>query len=243
MDSLKAFLKEKGLYLVCLGLILAATVASIWAIRNVMRGVEQLGAQENTQQGGVTWNPPDTAVNNPASDVPQTTPAPSAPASASSQSSGASSQSAAGRAGSGSSAGSSAQPAASYALPVNGEVLLAFSGDDLVYSETLGDWRTHNGTDYACASGDSIQAAAAGEVTACYSDALWGGVVEITDSQDRVWRYCGVSDTAVEQGQTVNTGDLLGRAGAIPTEEGKLHLHLECKSGEEWLDPAKLIAG
>ena len=52
MDSLKAFLKEKGLYLVCLGLILAATVASIWAIRNVMRGVEQLGAQENTQQGG-----------------------------------------------------------------------------------------------------------------------------------------------------------------------------------------------
>ena len=87
MDSLKAFLKEKGLYLVCLGLILAATVASIWAIRNVMRGVEQLGAQENTQQGGVTWNPPDTAVNNPASDVPQTTPAPSAPASASSQSS------------------------------------------------------------------------------------------------------------------------------------------------------------
>ena len=38
MDSLKAFLKEKGLYLVCLGLILAATVASIWAIRNVMRG-------------------------------------------------------------------------------------------------------------------------------------------------------------------------------------------------------------
>ena len=45
MDSLKAFLKEKGLYLVCLGLILAATVASIWAIRNVMRGVEQLNQQ------------------------------------------------------------------------------------------------------------------------------------------------------------------------------------------------------
>ena len=65
---------------------------------------------------------------------------------------------------------------------MNGEVLLAFSGDDLVYSETLGDWRTHNGTDYACTSGDSILAAAAGQVTACYSDALWGGVVEITDT-------------------------------------------------------------
>ena len=50
MDSLKAFLKEKGLYLVCLGLILAATVASIWAIRNVMRGVEQLNQQNTVQE-------------------------------------------------------------------------------------------------------------------------------------------------------------------------------------------------
>ncbi|HJD21333.1 MAG TPA: M23 family metallopeptidase [Candidatus Gemmiger faecigallinarum] len=242
MDSLKAFLKEKGLYLVCLGLILAATVASIWAIRNVMRGVEQLGEQSTTQEGA-TWDQPDAAVNNPASDVPQTTPAPSAEPPASSSSAGASSPSAAAQAEPGDTAASSALPAASYGLPVKGEVLLAFSGDDLVYNETLGDWRTHNGTDYACVSGDSVQASAAGQVTAVYSDALWGGVVEVTDAEGRVWKYCGVSDAAVEQGDAVATGALLGRAGAIPTEAGALHLHLECIDGETWLDPAEIIAG
>lgn len=243
MDSLKTFLKEKGLYLVCLGLILAATVASIWAIRNVMRGVEQLDAQQDTQQGGVTWNPPDTAVNNPASNVPQATPAPSASSSASSRPSGGQSPSAAAQSGSGGSAASSAQPAASYRQPVNGEVLLAFSGDDLVYNETLGDWRTHNGTDYACVSADSVLASAGGEVTAAYSDALWGGVVEVADLEGITWRYCGISDMAVEQGQKVETGALLGRPGAIPTEDGSLHIHLECRQGDTWLDPEKVIAG
>ena len=242
MDSLKAFLKEKGLYLVCLGLILAATVASIWAIRNVMRGVEQLN-QQNTVQEDATWDQPDTAVNTPASDVPQTTPTPSAAPPVSSSSAGASSPSAAAQGGSGDAAASSAQPAASYGLPVNGEVLLAFSGSDLVYNETLGDWRTHNGTDYACVSGGSILDSAAGTVTAVYSDALWGGVVEVTDAEGRVWKYCGVSDAAVEQGDTVATGALLGRPGAIPTESGALHPHLECIDGETWLDPAEIIAG
>ena len=28
-----------------------------------------------------------------------------------------------------------------------GRVLNAFSGDELVYNKTLGDWRTHNGID------------------------------------------------------------------------------------------------
>ncbi|WP_294497294.1 M23 family metallopeptidase [uncultured Gemmiger sp.] len=242
MDSLKTFLKEKGLYLVCLGLILAATVTSIWAIRNVMRGVEMLGASDPAQEES-PWTAPDTTVNNPASNVPQTTPRPSAPPAASSSPSGASSQSGAGSGRSGTDADSSAQPAASYGLPVNGEVLLAFSGDDLVYNETLGDWRTHNGTDYACVSGDSIQTAAAGQVTAVYSDALWGGVVEVTDAEGRVWKYCGVDDAAVQQGDAVQTGALLGKAGAIPTEAGSLHLHLECLDGETWLDPAEIIAG
>lgn len=243
MDSLKAFWKEKGLYLVCLGLILAATVASIWAIRNVMRGVGQMEAQQNTQQGGAAWNAPDTAVNNPASDVPQPTPAPSAAPSAPPVSSGVPSQSAAASGRSDASAMPSALPAASYALPAPGEVLLAFSGDDLVYHETLGDWRTHNGTDYACAVGDSICAAAGGSVTAAYGDALWGGVVEVTDAEGRVWKYCGVDETAVAQGDTVETGALLGKAGAIPAEEGALHLHLECRSGDTLLDPAEIIAG
>lgn len=40
MNSIKAFLKAKGLYLVCLALVFAATITGIAAIRSVVRGVE-----------------------------------------------------------------------------------------------------------------------------------------------------------------------------------------------------------
>ena len=32
-------------------------------------------------------------------------------------------------------------------LPIQGEVLTAFSVDQLLYNETLDDWRTHDGVD------------------------------------------------------------------------------------------------
>ena len=239
MDSLKAFFREKGLYLICLGLVLAATVTSIWAIRNVVRGVENLN---NTTQEESTWNQPDAAANTPASDVPQSTPKPLEEPSASSSSSGESSQSAAVQGGSGESAASSAPSASSFTAPVDGEITLAFSGDELVYSQTLGDWRTHNGVDYACKTGDAVRASAPGTVSAVYSDALWGSVVEVTDASGNVWKYCGVSEPTVETGDTVKAGEGIGRAGSIPSEsEDGVHIHLECLQGETWVDPAKAL--
>ncbi len=55
-------------------------------------------------------------------------------------------------------AASSAAPASTQ--PFSGRVLNAYSGDELVYSKTLGDWRTHNGVDYACAEGSAVSAPA-----------------------------------------------------------------------------------
>ncbi len=40
-----------------------------------------------------------------------------------------------------------------FVRPVTGEVLREFSGDELVYDRTMGDWRTHNGTDFLAADG------------------------------------------------------------------------------------------
>ena len=71
--------------------------------------------------------------------------------------------------------------------------LAAFSGNELVYSATLGDWRTHNGADYAAPAGESVTAAKAGKVVSVSEDALWGGVVEVEDANGVTWRYCGVA--------------------------------------------------
>ena len=38
--------------------------------------------------------------------------------------------------------------------PLQGDVLTAFSMEELVYSPTLGDWRTHNGVDIAAQQGN-----------------------------------------------------------------------------------------
>ncbi len=126
--------------------------------------------------------------------------------------------------------------------PVSGRVLNAYSGDELVYSSTLGDWRTHNGVDYACAQDAQVCAPAAGKVTAVDTDGRWGSVVCIEDSAGRIWRVCGTTDPAVHTGDEVSVGQALGRAGSIPNEcAEETHIHLEVMQGGTYLDPAKLL--
>ena len=42
MNSFKAFLREKGLYLLCLALVLIATVTGVMAVQTVVRNVKSL---------------------------------------------------------------------------------------------------------------------------------------------------------------------------------------------------------
>ena len=243
MNSIKAFLKAKGLYLVCLALVFAATITGIAAIRSVVRGVEDLTRiqKQALEEGTDVWDSPDAAVNQPAQDVPvataQPSPAPSAAGSASSSLQQGAGQSGSASGGTGSSAASSAQQGTLPHAGWNGKVSQAFSGNTLVYNPTLGDWRTHNGTDYTA---EQVTAVAAGTVTAIADDALWGRVVEVTDAQDRVWRYCGLEEVAVTQREKVTAGTRLGTTGNVPAEAQQgSHLHLECRKAGACLDPEK----
>ena len=67
-------------------------------------------------------------------------------------------------------------------------MLNAYSGDELVYSKTLGDWRTHNGVDYACAEGSAVSAPCSGKVTETGTDGRWSSVVTLEDASGRLWR-------------------------------------------------------
>ena len=206
MNSIKAFLKAKGLYLVCLALVFAATITGIAAIRRDDCGLLKSNRTQKQalEEGTDVWDSPDAAVNQPAQDVPvataQPSPAPSAAGSASSSLQQGAGQSGSASGGTGSSAASSAQQGTLPHAGWNGKVSQAFSGNTLVYNPTLGDWRTHNGTDYTA---EQVTAVAAGTVTAIADDALWGRVVEVTDAQDRVWRYCGLEEVAVTQREKV----------------------------------------
>ncbi|MGN0974866.1 MAG: peptidoglycan DD-metalloendopeptidase family protein [Gemmiger sp.] len=245
MSNFKAFLREKGLYLLCLALILAATVTSIWAVRSVVQNIADYtkSKQEAEQKEEALWDGPQTEANNPVEDVPKPTPTPSAPSSSQASSSGAQQASGSGQAGAGSAAAPSAQPATSgTASPVSGELSRPYSGDELVYNSTLGDWRTHNGADYACNAGDTVTACRTGVVRTAYTDALWGGVVELNDADGVTWRYCGLVSPAVAVGEEIRAGQPVGRAGTLPVEAADgTHVHVECRKGDAWLDPATLL--
>ncbi len=230
MNHIKAFFREKGLYLICLALVFAATAAGILALRSVVNNLAGLTTRNGQQalQEDDTWDQPDTTVTNPASDVPEPTSTPSAAPSAPASSSGAPSGSAAASPAPAAAAVPSASDAGSSAL-WRSDPLVEFSGNELVYNETLADWRTHNGVDYAAQPGEKVTPVCAGKVTAVTQDALWGGVVEITDADGAVWRYCGLTDLQVKAGAEVTAGDALGTVGELPAEAHvKPHIHLEC---------------
>lgn len=122
-----------------------------------------------------------------------------------------------------------------------GRVLNAFSGDELVYNKTLGDWRTHNGVDYACTQGAAVAAPVAGKVVSAGAEGNWGTVVVLEDAAGRSWRLCGVADPDVKAGDTVTAGQKLGAVGTVGCEcAEESHIHVEVKQGESYLDPAKL---
>lgn len=129
-----------------------------------------------------------------------------------------------------------------FAAPsMPGRVLNAFSGDELVYNKTLGDWRTHNGVDYACTQGAAVAAPVAGKVVSAGAEGNWGTVVVLEDAAGRLWRLCGVADPAVKAGDTVTAGQKLGTVGTVGCEcAEESHIHVEVKQGESYLDPAKL---
>lgn len=236
MEHFKQFFKQKGLYLACLAVVFAATAAGVLALRSILNHVVELA---NTAQEEAPWQD-DTTVNKPDTTQPEParTPAPASSASpspdAASSAPAASPAPAASAAPSGSAGGSPGF--------WHGKVLAPYSGDELVYNATLGDWRTHNGVDYACAQDAQVCAPAAGKVTAVDTDGRWGSVVCIEDSAGRIWRVCGTADPAVHTGDEVSVGQALGRAGSIPNEcAEETHIHLEVMQGDTYLDPAKLL--
>ena len=260
MEQFRKFLRDKAFALVLTACLLAAAAAGVWAVRTVRnelkKDLDAVRSPSSTAPGideGINTSP-GVAGEEEAEWQQQNAPAANSVANvpkADSSSGGAASSSGA-RSGSGSvrepsalqtessPASSSAAPASTQ--PVSGRILNSYSGDELVYSKTLGDWRTHNGVDYACAQDAQVCAPAAGKVTAVDTDSRWGSVVCIEDSAGHLWRVCGTADPTVQTGDEVSVGQILGRAGSIPNEcAEETHIHLEVLQGEQYLDPAKLL--
>ncbi|MBQ8028254.1 MAG: M23 family metallopeptidase [Clostridia bacterium] len=126
----------------------------------------------------------------------------------------------------------------SYSLPCSSEIIKEYSPSVPLYSETMGDWRTHSGVDFAAKQGDKIYASGYGKVSKVYADSKWGYVIEI-DYDDFVLRYCGISQNgAVSIEEAVSPGGIIGEVAVIPAEEKDgLHFHVEAIKDGKTVDP------
>lgn len=257
MEQLRKFLRDKGFVLVLAACLIAAAAAGVWAVRTVREELEEdldsLKVPESTATlPGIDEEPIPTQEEYPEWQQP-TTPAANSVANVPKAESSASSASSSGQAsGSGSvhepsgwesaslPASDSAAPASTQ--PVSGRILNAYSGDELVYNKTLGDWRTHNGIDYAAGAGEAVVSPVAGSVVLAGTDGSWGPVVAIKDDAGRIWRLCGVASPKVKEGESVSAGQTLGSVGSVSCEcAEESHIHLEVKQDDRYLDPVSCM--
>ncbi len=129
-------------------------------------------------------------------------------------------------------------------LPCKGSVIAECSIDELVYSETMKDWRTHNGIDIAAKVGDQVKAAESGVVSKVFKDELLGVVVTIDHENGILSTYANLQDADfIKVGTKVKKGDIIGGVGECGALEKNLepHLHFEISADGNFKNPREFL--
>ena len=128
--------------------------------------------------------------------------------------------------------------------PLNGAVLTVFAVDELVYSETFADWRTHDGIDIAADAGTTVLAASSGTVLAVQNDDMMGTTVVIDHGDGYQTTYANLqAKPTVEAGETVSAGQIIGAVGTTAAAESAQgpHLHFSVALNGDIVDPNEYL--
>lgn len=117
-----------------------------------------------------------------------------------------------------------------YMSPVDISLVVSkveFSGSEPVFSETLGDWRLHQGIDYVTAESVPVYAAEAGVVEDVYDDGLMGTTVLLlhADGSRTIYQSLAVNPEVIK-GMSVLKGDIIGKTGNTADSESLVGCHL-----------------
>ncbi len=101
-------------------------------------------------------------------------------------------------------------------------------------------YHPNTGIDIAQKDGESfeVKAALSGTVTRVDEDALLGNVIEIEHDKGIVTQYQSVTDVSVKQGDQVEQGQALAKAGqSLFNEEAGVHVHFEIRKDNVPVNP------
>lgn len=129
----------------------------------------------------------------------------------------------------------------SFSTPTNGKVINDYSEGKMVKSETMGDWRVHNGTDFSAEEGESVFAVQNCTVTSVDKDEMWGVTVTVLCPGELYVKYCGLEDSLkIKKGDKIAKGGIIGKTGVLPIESAlEPHIHIEASVNGENVNPLK----
>ncbi|MBO5008547.1 MAG: M23 family metallopeptidase [Clostridia bacterium] len=128
-----------------------------------------------------------------------------------------------------------------YSAPLSGGVLKEFSNHIPLYSETLEDWRVHNGVDIAAPLGAEVCAVADGVISNTTNDFRYGFTITIDHENGIKSTYSNLSGTdMVRIGKNVKKGEVISTVGdtALFETADDTHLHIEMTLDDEYVNPA-----
>ncbi len=129
-------------------------------------------------------------------------------------------------------------------LPADGQISNPFSNEALVYSQTLGDWRIHNGIDIQTEKGAEVKAAADGTILKAYEDSLMGYTIIIKHNETYQTIYQNLdSCEMVTEGQNVTQEQRIATVGNSAAAEllEESHLHFAVLAGKAYLNPEDFL--
>ena len=134
-------------------------------------------------------------------------------------------------------------PTASFfVMPLTGDIIKNYSDSELQYSLTFNDWRLHKAVDIKGVTGDRINSAGDGTVTAVTNDPLYGLTVEINHGNNVIASYSGLETADVKVGDVVSANMQIGTLGKVPCESVETtHLHFSMSVSDKTVSPLNMI--
>lgn len=132
----------------------------------------------------------------------------------------------------------------SFSYPVSGEIGLAHSPENLIYSKTLNEWTTHTGVDIQAKRGTPVAASEEGIVESITETAIKGIEIIISHKDGYKTVYSNLSTKEmVKVGQKVEKGRIISGVGNTASFEyhEPEHLHFEIYKDNNPINPLQIL--